>query len=103
MGGYDRETRTERTIPHLRFEEDTTYEGKTKRWHVISTHYPFPLLGTIKWRGAWLKYVIQYEDGTIMDKGCHKEVDDFIDVQMQIRKEERKKWPNHGKHQTQIP
>ena len=90
MGGYDRATREKNDRPHCQFHE-TEYKGKTKKWWVNSTHYPRPLLGTIKWHGAWHKYVIQYEDGTIMDKGCHKEVDDFIDEQMKLRREMRRK------------
>lgn len=87
MGGSSRHPRNE---PHCLFDE-IPFKGKTQKWEVYSVHYPQPLLGTIKWHGAWRKYVIMYEDGTIMDKGCHKEVDDFIDEQMRLRREERKK------------
>lgn len=57
---------------------------------VASNHSP-GWLGQIRWWGAWRKYVIEYFEGTMMDKGCHKEVDDFIDEQMRLRKEARKK------------
>ena len=87
MGGIERFTRDR---PHIKFVEvkDT---GKTKVWEAIMTAWPGSVLGTIKWHGAWRKYVIQYENGTIMDKGCHKEVDTFIDEQMKIRREEKRK------------
>lgn len=86
MGGSSRFSRDE---PHIQFHE-IEFKGKTQKWAVHSTHYPRPLLGTIKWHGAWRKYVIMYEEGTIMDKGCHKEVDNFIDEQMRLRREAKK-------------
>jgi hypothetical protein len=88
MGGYERE---KRDGPHIKFVEDLSYKGLTKKWHAIMTGYPHNLLATIKWHGAWHKYVIQYKEGTMMDKGCHKEVDTFIDEQMRLRREARRK------------
>ncbi len=91
MGGN---SRYPRDMPHLAFHEDERWAKKknvkTKKWTVQSTHSG-AILGEIKWLGAWRKYIIQYEDGTIMDTGCHLEVNNFIDDQMKIRKEARKK------------
>jgi hypothetical protein len=87
MGGYERETRGS---PHCMFKQ-IPFNGKTKKWAVHSTHVGHVQLAVIKWHGAWHKYVTQYLEGTMMDKGCHKEVDDFIDEQMRLRKEARKK------------
>lgn len=91
MGGSSRYPRNH---PHCGFIEDRDWAEKknvkTKKWIVHSTQSG-AFLGKIKWHGAWRKYVIQYEDGTIMDNGCHLEVNNFIDEQMGLRQKELKK------------
>jgi len=86
MGGCERYPRDK---PHCKFEE-VADSGKTKIWAILSVHTGIEL-GEIRWWGAWHKYVAQYHEGTMMDKGCHKEVDDFIDEQMKKRREARRK------------
>lgn len=89
MGGNSRYPRDQ---PHCIFHEDEGWAAKknikTKKWKVQSRHSG-AILGVIKWHGAWRRYVIQYEDGTIMDNGCHLEVNNFIDEQMKLRREHK--------------
>ena len=76
---------------HLTFERLPLEEGrKLPKFRVIN-HSLFQDIGIIHWRGGWRKYVFQAHPKIDMDKGCHKQIDDFTDELMEEWRESRKK------------
>lgn len=72
----------------LRFEE-LKQEGKTKRFHVYSTHSG-DYLGLIHWRPGWRCYVMSYADNIDMSLGCNKQLNDFMEKLEQEREEDKR-------------
>lgn len=70
---------------YLYFKEDDQYEGKTKRFIIVSKKH-FNILGEIKWYGAWRQYTFIPEDNTIWNIQCMKDIILFIDNLMSERK-----------------
>ena len=73
---------------HLHFNqiEDT---GKTKVWEVQNSHQG-TRVGIIKWNGGWRKYCFYPYDCTVFDTRCMKRIAEFMDEQMELRKEAKK-------------
>ena len=56
-----------------------TDSGKTAVWSVTNTLSGM-LLGSVKWRGAWKKYVFETTTtATAFDSGCLREIAGFLD------------------------
>jgi len=67
--------------------------GKTKVWRVVSTFQhdlPDVEVGTIKWWGAWRKYVFFPDSETLYDVGCMSQICEFITERMEERKAKKK-------------
>jgi len=76
---------------HLTFERLPLEKGhKLPKFRVIN-HSLFQEIGIIHWRGGWRKYVFQALPKIDMDKGCHKQIDDFTDELMGEWRDARKK------------
>ena len=83
---------------YLKFKE-VPFEGKTKRFEVISKNHGF-ILGRILWYGAWRCYVFHPQTETIYNKDCLKDVQDFLNKLMDDRKQEK---INNDWHNPQSP
>ena len=73
---------------HLEFTKLRLEKGKKMHKYKVRNHSLYENIGEIHWRGGWRKYVFQAEPNVDMDKGCHKQIDDFTD---KLMKEWRKK------------
>lgn len=62
----------------------TSKSGKTLIFHVKSKSSG-TLLGTIKWYGAWRQYCFYPEPSTIFNRGCLKDIENYIEAEMQFR------------------
>lgn len=71
----------------LRFEEDKTYNGKTKRWEIIHAKTD-DWLGTVTWYNGWRQYVLRPApfSETIWAESCLRQIAKFIKEQMEQRK-----------------
>jgi hypothetical protein len=70
---------------YLEFKQ-VPYEGKTKRFEVISKLHG-DVLGRISWHGAWRCYVFSPAFETIWNKDCLKDIQDFLQQLMDERNE----------------
>jgi hypothetical protein len=61
----------------LRFREQLT-PNRTTSVHVAHNVQTDDVLGTIKWRSGWRRYVFYPEAGTVYDAGCLDEIVLFI-------------------------
>jgi hypothetical protein len=75
---------------HLKFNPIPP-EGLNKmpRYEVWNSDF-HSLIGIIHFRGGWRQYVFQALPEVDMSRGCHKEIDNFIDKIMREWKEENK-------------
>lgn len=73
---------------HLKFDEikDT---GKTKVWEIENRHHG-TTIGIIKWNGGWRKYCFYPYEDTMYDKKCLNRIAEFMDEQMEERRNKRK-------------
>lgn len=69
---------------YLEFKK-VQYEGKTKRFEVISINHGYAL-GRISWYGAWRQYTFSPAFETIWNKDCLKDIQDFLQQLMDERK-----------------
>lgn len=60
--------------------------GLTSVWEVRSAHTDV-LLGYISWYASWRRYTLQAVNSTIYDSVCLKEISEFLDEQMELRKQ----------------
>lgn len=58
------------------------YEGKTKRFEVISKLHG-NILGRISWYGAWRQYIFSPSYPTVWNNNCLKDIINFLE---QLRK-----------------
>jgi len=65
-------------------DEDDKEKRKTKRFNVYSQHSN-DFLGKVNWRCGWRCYVMSYANDIDMSISCHKELNDFIQVQEDVR------------------
>ena len=79
----------------LCFNEDNSYNGKTKRVYVYSNHSE-DLLGIIQWRSGWRCYVMSYENNIDMSISCHKELNNFM------QELENERTLNHSKSSEKV-
>jgi len=61
------------------------YEGKTKRFEVISIKHEY-CLGRISWYGAWRQYTFSPASNTVWNKDCLKDIQNFLEALMIERK-----------------
>jgi len=57
---------------------------KTKKWEIVSKSGHN--LGHIKWFARWRQYCFFPYEGTVFNRGCMKEINEFIDMEMDARK-----------------
>lgn len=82
--GYDEGRRGDKKAPHIEFVEyDDT--GCTKKWYVKNIHSG-TIIATIRWYGAWRKYALFPEEGTVWDNNCMTTVIAFIQKEMNKRR-----------------
>jgi len=48
----------------------------------VVNHSLYENIGIIHWRGGWRQYVFRAHSNIDMSRGCHKQIDDFIDKLM---------------------
>jgi len=71
-------------------EVETKVEGfktpkrKTKIWTCWNTSGSLPL-GTVQWYGPWRQYCFYPADGTIFNKGCLSDIQEFLSNAMAER------------------
>lgn len=77
---------------YLEFKQ-IVYEGKTKRFEVISKSKG-DLLGRIMWYGAWRQYIFSPSYPTIWNKNCLNDIEKFLQELMDERKWQKycKEW-----------
>lgn len=63
--------------------------GKTDVWRVVNTNDGSDL-GQVSWYGAWRKYVFFCDDASIWSPDCLRQVAQFVDDQMDSRKQNRR-------------
>jgi len=70
------------TSNHLEFHKLPLEKGHKLHKYEVINHTLYSKIGIIHWRGGWRKYVFQAYPEVDMDKGCHKQIDDFTDKLM---------------------
>lgn len=76
---------------HLEFEKLRKEKGHKLHKYKVINHTLYQEIGIIHWRGGWRKYVFRAHPEVDMDKGCHKQIDDFTDKLMEEWRESKKK------------
>jgi hypothetical protein len=69
---------------YLEFKQ-VPYEGKTKRFEVMSVKHGYSL-GRISWYGAWRQYTFSPAFETVWNKDCLKDIENFLQQLMDERK-----------------
>lgn len=70
---------------HLEYRKNRLKKGlKLHTYDVINEQFG-QKIGVIRWRGGWRQYVFRADNEVDMSRGCHKEINKFIDNLM-------KKW-----------
>ena len=84
---------------HLEFEKLPLEKGLKLHKYRVTNHSLYETIGEIHWRGGWRQYVFQACPEIDMSRGCHKQIDDFIDKLMEKWKAEQvlKKFAQHNK------
>lgn len=60
---------------------------KTKVWEARTTaEHGNLILGRIRWRASWRRYVFHPEDDSLFDAGCLREIAVFLDARMGERR-----------------
>jgi hypothetical protein len=59
---------------------------KTKVW-TVEVKENGDIIGTVKWYSGWRKYAFFPEDNTVYENDCLRDIADFIEKQMRLRKE----------------
>lgn len=70
------------------------YEGKTKRFEVISKNHGYSL-GRISWYGAWRQYAFSPAFETVWNKDCLKDIENFLNSLMVERKLNNRSNPDY--------
>ena len=79
------------TSNHLEFEKLLLRKGEKLHRYRVYNHTLYETIGEIHWRGGWMQYVFQALPKIDMSRGCHKQIDEFIDRLMdEWRKQKRK-------------
>jgi len=65
---------------------------KTERWAVVPREATSnaSAIGVVKWYGAWRKYAFFPFQQTLYEPTCLRDIADFIDHQMELRKATRR-------------
>ena len=67
---------------HLEFVKLRLEKGKKLHKYKVVNHSLYENIGIIHWRGGWRQYVFRAHSNIDMSRGCHKQIDDFIDKLM---------------------
>ena len=76
---------------HLEFEKLPLEKGRKLNKYEVRNHSLYQRIGIIHWRGGWMQYVFQAKPNVDMSRGCHKQIDEFIDDLMKKWRESKKK------------
>ena len=76
---------------HLEFEKLPLEKGRKLHKYDVRNHTLYQRIGIIHWRGGWRQYVFQARPEVDMTRGCHKQIDEFIDKLMKEWKEKLKR------------
>ena len=79
---------------HLEFEKLPLKKGEKLHRYKVRNHSLYYYIGEIHWRGGWRQYVFQAYPKIDMSRGCHKQIDKFIDKLMEEWKNGRKRKSN---------
>lgn len=61
-------------------------EVSKKTYDIVVLTKDHHILGIIKWRAGWRRYVFEPESETVFDSSCLKEITNYIDELMSERK-----------------
>lgn len=75
---------------HLEFVKLPLEKGRKLHKYKVTNHSLYQNIGTIHWRGGWRQYVFQAYPSIDMSRGCHKQIDEFIDKLMEQWRKKRK-------------
>jgi hypothetical protein len=79
----------------IRFEfNGQSASGKTKRWLVISTFEPHPVLGTIAWYASWRCYSFYPKSDTVFEKACLRDIANFCEEETNAHRAKQKLLPS---------
>jgi hypothetical protein len=70
----------------IRFEMDHGHIGKTHVWSVTAKRDGL-CLGYVHWFGRWRKYSFFPNDYTTYEQVCLRDIAEFLDIVMKMRKE----------------
>lgn len=70
---------------YIHFEEIDSTGKKTSAWSCFNNKSK-SALGIIKWYGSWRQYCWFPFGGTVFNKGCNENINDFITQLMEERK-----------------
>ena len=76
-------TKPDHTTKYLEFWRVKEY-AKTSKWEVVSKSGSN--LGYIKWFARWRQYCFFPYEGTVFNRTCMKDVEEFISREMEARK-----------------
>lgn len=79
---------------HLEFKKLRLEKGKKLHKYNVTNHSLYQNIGIIHWRGGWRQYVFQAKPNVDMSRGCHKQIDEFIDKLMKewkLKNEKKRK------------
>jgi hypothetical protein len=68
---------------HLEFRKFPLKKGQKLHQYLVYNHSLYEGIGIIHWRGGWRQYVFQAYPKIDMSRGCHKQIDEFIDKLME--------------------
>jgi hypothetical protein len=63
--------------------------GTTQRWEVLDRHGG--TLGEIHWYGQWRQYAFICTNYAVFNKGCLRDISNFLEEQMRLWRESRRK------------
>lgn len=71
---------------YLEFKKLRLKKGAKLHKYEVRNHSLYQTIGEIHWRGGWRQYVFRAMPEVDMSRSCHKQIDEFIDKLMEVRK-----------------
>lgn len=68
---------------HLEFEKLPLRKDEKLHRYRVYNHTLYETIGEIHWRGGWRQFVFQALPKIDMSRGCHKQIDNYIDKLME--------------------
>lgn len=88
-------------MSYLHFNELNNPGFKTRIWEVTNNTNDC-ILGIVRWRASWRKYVYLPVEGTLYDPNCIRDIANFMDEQTRHQKKKYKEGCPTEKAQTSI-